>query len=109
MYHYSPIEHLPTIEKYVNEWLANTENSYINIQEVVKPQKEYTNIKKQNGDFLVLKNTNTTIGILIEGILPDEMQKIADNLEGYQSFENAQKALEFIQKITTPTQSPKEK
>jgi hypothetical protein len=99
MYNFIPANYIELIEQEVQKWLQSNKDTPIIVTPIAKNEAIFSKITDQRGNSIALLVKNTTIYICIEGVFPNEIQEIANDLNGYEKFESQEEALKFIQKI----------
>ena len=100
MYNFFPIVHLELASKYILEWNKNNSKGFVIITPIQKVDTNESDVINHFGQKIVLKKTIETIAFCITGVLPTEIQKVANTLEGYKFFSDVNLFNEYVNKIT---------
>jgi hypothetical protein len=100
MYNSFPIEHLELASKYITEWNTQNPKGFVVITAIEKQSVLESNVINHFGQKIVLKKESQTIAFCVTGLLPTEIQKVANSLKGYRFFNDANTFNEYISEIT---------
>jgi hypothetical protein len=100
MYNFFPIEYLELASGYITEWNKASNKSFVVITAIEKQSVLESNVINHFGQKFVLKKESETIAFCITGILPTEIQKVANSLKGYRFFSDATGFNQYVNEIT---------